>query len=453
MNSDYRAFTCSTVNLISRPSKPHAHSHVAKRPNIYIKNNWVKQKNCQLPSSPLILNQPPPAMADENYLKRRWNSVDAANDYEEDPGHASRMRLLTAAVASTNASGFSHRSTGSHHQANLPSMGTARVNLMDNRQHPNTVSANSGERSYLRNIILNHATSGNIFNERTDLRPLGGLDIISPATTMNVLSINDLLLQQQSINGYSDSILQSSYMNLLQSMVQNSPSSMYDNRSVQLSQGPLQATGNMLNNPNNIVRHASWDDNLTLMLLLQKEQQLQQQQLQQQQQRQQWAVAEHYAAQQRTTSQVHDSSVNSMEKIVVERSSDRKSSEDANRQHKFRKWKKPKDKPKRPLSAYNAFFREERAKLLAALEETQTGDFQKNARIGFEDLGKEIGKRWRELPASRLDYYKDIAKQDSVRYQRELHKWSEQKKSMAETTEGKSELNSSTVVGGIQNRL
>jgi hypothetical protein len=98
--------------------------------------------------------------------------------------------------------------------------------------------------------------------------------------------------------------------------------------------------------------------------------------------------------------------------------------------------KKPKDKPKRPLSAYNIFFKEERSRILSVLpegeetKETEGGGSGKgggrkrkqkpHGKIGFESLAKIIGQRWQELRADQVSYYKQKAQQDTLRYKHEM---------------------------------
>jgi len=99
--------------------------------------------------------------------------------------------------------------------------------------------------------------------------------------------------------------------------------------------------------------------------------------------------------------------------------------------------KKPKDKPKRPLSAYNIFFKEERARILAAIpsggeadgadksdEGGEKGSKKKkkvpHGKIGFESLAKVIGQRWQELEPEKAEYYKAKAAEDMKRYKDEM---------------------------------
>jgi len=79
--------------------------------------------------------------------------------------------------------------------------------------------------------------------------------------------------------------------------------------------------------------------------------------------------------------------------------------------------RKPKDMPRRPLSAYNIFFKEERARLLA---ERQALGAAAGEKIGFEKMAKTIGKRWKELSAEELGRFKLLAKDDTERYRREM---------------------------------
>ncbi len=116
--------------------------------------------------------------------------------------------------------------------------------------------------------------------------------------------------------------------------------------------------------------------------------------------------------------------------------------------------KKPKNKPKRPLSAYNIFFKDERANILSGIpdkadddededdekknkdedgadgEEGEDGEKKKSSgkkrkrvphgKIGFESLAKIVGQRWKELPPDELEKYKKLAEDDMKRYRKEM---------------------------------
>jgi hypothetical protein len=73
-------------------------------------------------------------------------------------------------------------------------------------------------------------------------------------------------------------------------------------------------------------------------------------------------------------------------------------------------WKKPKDAPKRYLSAYNIFFSEERRRVYAESDED----------IGFSGLGKIIGQRWSVLTDDQREPYEIMAEKDIGRYREEV---------------------------------
>jgi hypothetical protein len=93
---------------------------------------------------------------------------------------------------------------------------------------------------------------------------------------------------------------------------------------------------------------------------------------------------------------------------------------------KSAKKRKPKDQPKRPLSAYNLFFQKERQKILSNIPDTKVSNqpFQRkrnrpktpHGKIGFENLAKEIGQRWQSLDAKEIGYYKGLATQEMIKY-------------------------------------
>jgi len=74
--------------------------------------------------------------------------------------------------------------------------------------------------------------------------------------------------------------------------------------------------------------------------------------------------------------------------------------------------KKPKGMPKRPLSAYNIFFQQER---LRVYEQSNLSGY----RVTFEDLGKEIGMRWRNLSEKDRKQYDQLAGKEIERYRQE----------------------------------
>jgi hypothetical protein len=103
-----------------------------------------------------------------------------------------------------------------------------------------------------------------------------------------------------------------------------------------------------------------------------------------------------------------------------------------------------KDRPKRPLSAYNIFFKEERSRILDEVmdvpdAEKVIGSKNKTAvaqdlvdgmkrdranhphgKIDFQCLAKIIGKRWKCLERSEFEEYKAIADADMKRYKAEM---------------------------------
>lgn len=78
------------------------------------------------------------------------------------------------------------------------------------------------------------------------------------------------------------------------------------------------------------------------------------------------------------------------------------------------KWTKPKDMPKRPLSAYNLFFSEERRKLL----EEGSG-----ALGGFSGLSQKVASKWKSLDHTAKAPFVTQAKEERKRYKKEMKAW------------------------------
>lgn len=101
--------------------------------------------------------------------------------------------------------------------------------------------------------------------------------------------------------------------------------------------------------------------------------------------------------------------------------------------------KKPKDKPKRPLSAYNFFFKEEREKILKIVlaedpdkvdNDPESEDYineellqrlkKDGGKVSFEEMGKLIGTRWKNIDPDRLNRFSELATDDTERYKKEM---------------------------------
>jgi HMG-box domain len=92
--------------------------------------------------------------------------------------------------------------------------------------------------------------------------------------------------------------------------------------------------------------------------------------------------------------------------------------------------KKPKDQPRRALSAYNIFFKEERQRILADIpskRSTEQGSGRRgrnpHGKIGFENLARLIGQRWQELGPDQVQYYKAQSDADKERHAREMQEY------------------------------
>ena len=82
-------------------------------------------------------------------------------------------------------------------------------------------------------------------------------------------------------------------------------------------------------------------------------------------------------------------------------------------------WRKPPDKPKRPLSAYNLFFADVRRSLL---NERCAHGVPKHG-LGFGNLARTVATQWKEIDRSRKRQYELQAEIEHEHYQMELARW------------------------------
>lgn len=87
--------------------------------------------------------------------------------------------------------------------------------------------------------------------------------------------------------------------------------------------------------------------------------------------------------------------------------------------------------PKRPCTAYNYFFRDERERLLEILPVRPQGRPRGgHGKIGFADMAKVISKKWRTVSQAELLYYSTLANEDKMRYIREKEEYNRKKREM-----------------------
>jgi HMG-box domain len=126
------------------------------------------------------------------------------------------------------------------------------------------------------------------------------------------------------------------------------------------------------------------------------------------------------------------------DRVSIERNSVGKKATQTLQEKKTRrkkKWKKPKDKPNRPLSAYNLFFAETRATMLGDDAPTPEQEALKkrvhcktHGKIGFAVMAKTIGTKWKALGADEKKVFEDKARKEKDRYLVELSSWKDAQK-------------------------
>lgn len=96
-----------------------------------------------------------------------------------------------------------------------------------------------------------------------------------------------------------------------------------------------------------------------------------------------------------------------------------------------------KDFPKKNLTAYNLFFRDERQRLLASIEacsdESTSTAYKRKGRpdphrkISFSELGKIIGQKWKNIPADTRAKYDEMALEEKRIYQEKVKEYRSKK--------------------------
>lgn len=135
--------------------------------------------------------------------------------------------------------------------------------------------------------------------------------------------------------------------------------------------------------------------------------------------------------------------------VKAETEDDKSASNTVADSKKKRSWKKPKDKPMRPLSAYNMFFQNQRERIVAGKTGDPTPeeihqsvmkmltsktrgpkrrqDRVSHGQISFGDLARTIAAKWKAIDPKLKAVYNHYAAQEKARYKKEVVIWKEKK--------------------------
>ena len=85
------------------------------------------------------------------------------------------------------------------------------------------------------------------------------------------------------------------------------------------------------------------------------------------------------------------------------------------------------ERPKRPRTAYNYFFQDERQKLLQNLPEPARGKRKGrgHGKIAFADMAKVISAKWKVIDSERMIYYANSSNHDKFRYRQQMEEYKE----------------------------
>ena len=87
------------------------------------------------------------------------------------------------------------------------------------------------------------------------------------------------------------------------------------------------------------------------------------------------------------------------------------------------------EKPKRPLSAYNIFFKHERGKILSTTPTRAEGKPRRShGKIGFAELARTIAAKWNKIDPETRAQYDKLAADDKRRYVAAMDVWKKQQK-------------------------
>ena len=82
------------------------------------------------------------------------------------------------------------------------------------------------------------------------------------------------------------------------------------------------------------------------------------------------------------------------------------------------------ERPKRPRTAYNYFFHNERLKLLDSLPERKQGKPKKgHGKISFADMAKVISLKWKAIGTEEMIYFANLANEDKFRYRNQMQEY------------------------------